>query len=113
MAVARGPVLRCCGASAARITRVRSRGLTCPAASLAAGRPAADGQGRARPAAPPHRPRPKGAPPMSAEQKENLDAILRQGACPAGSDVSEQRRQLRELTSAQPLPPDVTVTAAE
>jgi epsilon-lactone hydrolase len=50
---------------------------------------------------------------MSAEQKENLDAILRQGAFPAGSDVSEQRRQLRELTSAQPLPPDVTVTAAE
>jgi len=50
---------------------------------------------------------------MSAEQKENLDAILRQGAFPAGSDVSEQRRLLAELTSAQPLPADVTVTAAE
>ena len=49
---------------------------------------------------------------MSAEQQEVLDAILRQGAFPAGSDVSEQRRLLRELVSAQPLPPDVTVTAA-
>ena len=50
---------------------------------------------------------------VSAEQRETLDTILRQSAFPAGSDVSEQRRQLRELTSAQPLPPDVTVTAAE
>jgi len=50
---------------------------------------------------------------MSAEQKENLDAILRQGAFPAGSDVNEQRRLLAELTSAQPLPPGVTVTPAE
>ena len=49
---------------------------------------------------------------MSAEQKENLDAILRQGAFPAGSDVNEQRRLLAELTSAQPLPADVTVTPA-
>ncbi|HET7012642.1 MAG TPA: alpha/beta hydrolase [Streptosporangiaceae bacterium] len=49
---------------------------------------------------------------MSAEQRENLDAILRQSAFPAGADVSEQRRQLRELLSAQPLPADVTVTAA-
>ena len=49
---------------------------------------------------------------MSTEQKENLDAILRQSAFPAGSDVSEQRRLLRELTSAQPLPAGVTVTAA-
>ena len=49
---------------------------------------------------------------MSTEQKENLDAILRQSAFPAGMDVSEQRRLLRELTSAQPLPADVTVTAA-
>ncbi len=49
---------------------------------------------------------------MSTEQKENLEAILRQSAFPAGSDVSEQRRLLRELTSAQPLPADVTVTAA-
>jgi epsilon-lactone hydrolase len=49
---------------------------------------------------------------VSTEQKENLDAILRQGAFPAGSDVSEQRRLLAELTSAQPLPPDVTMTPA-
>ena len=49
---------------------------------------------------------------MSTEQRENLDAILRQSAFPADIDVSEQRRLLRELTSAQPLPPDVTVTAA-
>jgi epsilon-lactone hydrolase len=49
---------------------------------------------------------------MSAEQRENLEAILRQSAFPAGIDVSEQRRLLRELTSAQPLPADVTVTAA-
>src|SRR6202042_2359324 len=38
-------------------------------------------------------------------------AILRQGAFPVGGDVNEQRRALRELLSAQPLPPDVTVTA--
>ena len=49
---------------------------------------------------------------MSTEQKENLDAILRQSAFPADMDVSEQRRLLRELTSAQPLPADVSVTAA-
>jgi epsilon-lactone hydrolase len=49
---------------------------------------------------------------VSTEQQEVLDAILRQGAFPADSDVSEQRRLLRELVSAQPLPPDVTVTAA-
>ena len=49
---------------------------------------------------------------MSTEQKENLDAILRQGAFPAGADVNEQRRQLKALLSAQPLPGDVTVTAA-
>jgi epsilon-lactone hydrolase len=49
---------------------------------------------------------------MSTEQRENLDAVLRQSAFPAGSDVNEQRRQLRELLSAQPLPADVTVTAA-
>src|SRR6266853_1412974 len=49
---------------------------------------------------------------VSTEQRENLEAILRQSAFPAGSDVSEQRRLLRELTSAQPLPPGVTVTAA-
>jgi monoterpene epsilon-lactone hydrolase len=49
---------------------------------------------------------------VSTEQRENLEAILRQSAFPAGSDVSAQRRQLRELLSAQPLPAEVTVTAA-
>src|SRR4030081_1469188 len=49
---------------------------------------------------------------VSTEQRENLDAILRQSAFPAGSDVNEQRRLLREFLSAQPLPADVTVTAA-
>ena len=47
---------------------------------------------------------------MSIEQRETLDAILRQSAFPPGSDVNEQRRQLRDLLSAQPLPPEVTVT---
>src|SRR5271165_2174051 len=55
---------------------------------------------------------PKGRPAVTTEQRETLDAILRQSAFPAGSDVSEQRRLLRELLSAQPLPADVTVTAA-
>ena len=50
---------------------------------------------------------------MSTEQRETLDAILRQSAFPAGSDVNEQRRLLRELLSAQPLPPEITVTRAE
>jgi len=49
---------------------------------------------------------------VSTEQRETLDAILRQSAFPAGIDVSEQRRLLRELISAQPLPAEVTVTAA-
>ncbi len=49
---------------------------------------------------------------MSTEQRENLEAILRQSAFPADIDLNEQRRQLRELVSAQPLPADVTVTAA-
>ena len=49
---------------------------------------------------------------MSTEQQETLDAILRQSAFPVGSDVNEQRRLLRELLSGQPLPADVTVTAA-
>src|SRR3954453_3910723 len=49
---------------------------------------------------------------MSTEQRETLDAILRQAAFPVDSDVDEQRRLLRELVSAQPLPADVTVTAA-
>ena len=49
---------------------------------------------------------------MSTEQRETLDAILRQSAFPVGSDVNEQRRLLREAISAQPLTVDVTVTAA-
>jgi acetyl esterase/lipase len=48
---------------------------------------------------------------MSREQRETVDAILRRSAFPAGSDVNEQRRLLREAVSAQPLPADVTVTA--
>jgi epsilon-lactone hydrolase len=48
---------------------------------------------------------------MSTEQQETLDAILRQSAFPADADVNEQRRLLRELLSAQPLPAEVTVTA--
>jgi acetyl esterase/lipase len=48
---------------------------------------------------------------VSIEQRQTLDAILRQSAFPAGSDIDEQRRLLRELLSAQPLPPDVTVTS--
>ena len=50
---------------------------------------------------------------MSIEQRETLDAILRQSAFPDDSDVNEQRRLLRELLSAQPLPADVTVTGGE
>jgi monoterpene epsilon-lactone hydrolase len=49
---------------------------------------------------------------VSTEQRETLDAILRQSAFPVGSSVDEQRRQLRELVSGQPLPAEVTVTAA-
>jgi monoterpene epsilon-lactone hydrolase len=49
---------------------------------------------------------------MSAEQRETLDAILRQSAFPVGSGVEAQRQLLRELLSAQPLPPEVTVEAA-
>src|SRR5256714_5790463 len=48
---------------------------------------------------------------VSAEQREILDAILRQSAFPVDSDVDEQRRLLHELLSAQPLPAGVTVTA--
>ena len=44
---------------------------------------------------------------MTSEQRETLDAILRQSAFPADSDVEEQRRLLRELLSAQPLPAGV------
>jgi epsilon-lactone hydrolase len=50
---------------------------------------------------------------VSTQQRENLEAILRQNAFAVDSTVSEQRRQLQELASAQPLPADVTVTAAE
>jgi len=49
---------------------------------------------------------------LSTEQQETLDAILRRSAFPADSDVNEQRRLLKELLSAQPLPADVIVTAA-
>jgi epsilon-lactone hydrolase len=49
---------------------------------------------------------------VSAEQRENLEAILRQSAFPVDSDVNQQRQQLRELASAQPLPAELTVTAA-
>jgi len=49
---------------------------------------------------------------VSTEQAQNLDAILRQSAFPADADVSELRRLIAELTAAQPLPADVTVTAA-
>jgi acetyl esterase/lipase len=49
---------------------------------------------------------------VSTEQAESLEAVLRQGAFPADIDISEQRRLLKELTSAQPLPADVTVTPA-
>jgi monoterpene epsilon-lactone hydrolase len=50
---------------------------------------------------------------VSTEQREDLEAILQQSAFPDNADVNEQRRALRELLSAQPLPADVTVTAAE
>jgi monoterpene epsilon-lactone hydrolase len=50
---------------------------------------------------------------VSIEQQATLDAILRQSAFPADSDVDEQRRLLRELLSSQPQPAEVTVTAAE
>jgi epsilon-lactone hydrolase len=48
---------------------------------------------------------------VSTEQRENLEATLRQYAFSVDSTVSEQRRQLKDLASAQPLPADVTVTA--
>src|SRR6478609_12142418 len=48
---------------------------------------------------------------VSAEQRKNLDAIRRHSSFPADIDVGEQRRLLRELISAQPLPAGVTVTA--
>jgi monoterpene epsilon-lactone hydrolase len=48
---------------------------------------------------------------VSTEQRETLDAILRQSAFPADSTVDDQRRLLREAIAAQPLPADVTVSA--
>ena len=50
---------------------------------------------------------------MSTEQRETVDAILRQSAFSVDSSVDEQRRQLRQAIEAQPLPADVTVTAGE
>jgi acetyl esterase/lipase len=50
---------------------------------------------------------------VSTEQRETLDAILRQSAFPEGSDVNEQRRLLKELLTAQPLTAEVTVTEGE
>ena len=50
---------------------------------------------------------------MSTDQRETLDAILRKSAFPVGSSVDEQRELLRQAASAQPLPADVTATAAE
>src|SRR5262249_57593017 len=64
------------------------------------------GESRAR------RPPTEGRSSVSTEQRENLEALLRKAAFPVGSDVSELRQRTRELTSAQPLPADVTVTAA-
>jgi epsilon-lactone hydrolase len=50
---------------------------------------------------------------VSIEQRETLDAILRQGGFPADATVDEQRRLLRDLLSAQPLPPGVKATTAK
>jgi monoterpene epsilon-lactone hydrolase len=49
---------------------------------------------------------------VSTEQKETVDAILRQARLPADVGVDEQRRLLRELTPERPLPAGVSVTAA-
>src|SRR5437588_12639515 len=43
---------------------------------------------------------------MSTEQRQRLAAILRQVTFPAVADVNEQRRQLKALLSARPLPAD-------
>jgi acetyl esterase/lipase len=50
---------------------------------------------------------------VSTEQRQTLDAILRQSAFPPDAGVDEQRRLLRELLSAQPVAAEVNVTAAE
>jgi epsilon-lactone hydrolase len=49
---------------------------------------------------------------MSAQQRAALEAILRQNSFPADSDINEQRRLLKQLVAGQPLPPELTVTAA-
>ena len=46
---------------------------------------------------------------MSAEQREAIEAILRQAAFDVGSDVYQQRQQFQDRLSAQPLPADVHV----
>jgi acetyl esterase/lipase len=50
---------------------------------------------------------------VSTEQQQTLDAILRQSAFPIDSSVDDLRRLFRDAVSAQPLPADVTVTAAD
>jgi epsilon-lactone hydrolase len=87
-----------------RIAVIRWRFLTCLTGSLVVARDPAWERCAANPT--------EGRTSVSTQQRENLDAILRQSAIPADADVSEQRRLLRELTSAQPLPAGVTVTAA-
>ena len=49
---------------------------------------------------------------MSTEQRETIDAILRQSAFPPDADVDQLRLLFRATASAQPLPAGVTVTAA-
>ena len=49
---------------------------------------------------------------MSAEQRQALEAVLRQNSFPADSDINEQRRLLKELVAGQPLPSELTVTPA-
>src|SRR5204863_1418158 len=55
----------------------------------------------------------EGRSPVSTEQRETVDAILRRSAFPVDSGVNEQRKLLKDAVSAQPLPADVTVAAAE
>jgi acetyl esterase/lipase len=50
---------------------------------------------------------------VSTEQQQTLDAILRQSAFPIDSSVDDLRQLFRDAVSAQPLPADVTVTAAD
>jgi hypothetical protein len=49
---------------------------------------------------------------LNTDQRENLDAIVRWSVLPAGADADDQRPLPRELTSARPLPADVTMTVA-